>query len=185
MGYKVFPAKKRLKRDIDLYAGQFNNKHTSFDIIEFFDIDLESIANVTTDYRKLPQGIHGYTNVQTRECIISVDIADGLFGERYYRTTVAHEVGHALMHVSDYQFCRDMAPLANNGKEVMLFRKEEIKPWHDPEWQAWYFAGALLMPEKAVKCLISNGCNIYDLANHFNVNPAFVKVRLDKLKLYI
>ena len=66
---------------------------------------------------------------------------------------------------------------------MRLCREEEIPLYMNPEWQAWSFAGAILMPATEVQKSLTKGYNISDLSERFRVNPAFVKSRLRKLKL--
>jgi hypothetical protein len=65
----------------------------------------------------------------------------------YARTTVCHEIGHAVLHV----------PVLRRRLQVtdVLARMQrgKLPAYMDPEWQAWAFAGAILMPSVALKQL--------------------------------
>jgi Zn-dependent peptidase ImmA (M78 family) len=49
------------------------------------------------------------------------------------------------------------------------------------EWEANWFAAALLMPQKDVKRLRSQGAGIASLASHFGVSVAAMSIRCDTL----
>jgi Zn-dependent peptidase ImmA (M78 family) len=66
---------------------------------------------------------------------------------------------------------------------VNLYRKTSVPLYRNPEWQAWRFAGALLMPEAPFKVLMERGYTKGDLADHFQVNPSFVDTRMRALKM--
>lgn len=70
--------------------------------------------------------------VQVREDVYD----DACRGDGFARFTMAHELGHVLLH-------RDI-PM----KRVV--QKTEVKPYNSSEWQADTFAGELLMPIPAV-----------------------------------
>jgi hypothetical protein len=51
----------------------------------------------------------------------------------------------------------------------------------DPEWQAWEFARALLMPKHLIVEYCNQELSLNEMAKHFDLNPAFVEVRLKTL----
>lgn len=56
------------------------------------------------------------------------------------RATCAHELGHAVLH-------KDVLNrLGVLGTKYGLRRKAEVKAYEDAEWQAWAFAGCIMMP---------------------------------------
>lgn len=142
------------------------------------------------DYRRdLPSGIYGYTDSDRMESVISSDLLDAPSESqmRYARSTIAHESGHALIHVPEFR--RKKASLRSiHDKEhisLRLHRQADVKVFMNPEWQAWRFAGALLMPAPTFRAAIREGLDEFDLSELFNVNPAFVRSRLRALKLEI
>lgn len=59
------------------------------------------------------------------------------------RLTIAHEIGHLLLHDDDsIALCR-------------LEPNERLKPYEDPEWQADAFGGELLAPSYLIRGLTS------------------------------
>lgn len=101
-----------------------------------------------------------------------------------YNTTIAHEIGHwvlhvdhaALDHVSLPDLAYDTAPAPESG-----FDKRD-------EHNAHEFMGYLLMPSKLLtprlKGLnLQNWHDLYRLRETFNVTPTALKIRLEKLNL--
>lgn len=92
------------------------------------------------------------------------------------RFTIAHELGHLLMHVG-------------TGKAVM-FRDEVSSRGVDPfEVEANAFAAALLMPEEEVRKFVPEPMNPMDddaishLAKNFQVSGQAMAIRLKSLRL--
>ena len=103
---------------------------------------------------------------------------------RRLRATLAHEIGHCFLHVEDSRRAHTMLRfLHDESVSMQMFRQEDLHAYQNPEWQAWRFAGALLMPESCVRAAVSNKWSIQMMARGFDVNPAFVKARLNGLKI--
>lgn len=95
---------------------------------------------------------------------------------------MAHEIGHAILHVSDYKRAKAILKSIHNKDHILrMYYEKELKPYMNPEWQAWRFAGALLMPAPAIKEATMEGNGIYNMSQRFGVNSAFVKSRLKTL----
>lgn len=92
------------------------------------------------------------------------------------RSTLAHEIGHAVMHDADVRTGR-------HRPHVLALRRtprSQLKPFEDSEWQAHTFAGALLMPRPALgKADLGN---VPALADQFMVSEAFVHSHLKRIK---
>jgi len=77
---------------------------------------------------------HGLTHPESNEMWIRSDVYEGaLQGNGRDRFTIAHELGHLLLH-SQPGMPRKMKPASS------------MKPYVNSEWQANSFAGALLIP---------------------------------------
>ena len=85
-------------------------------------------------------------------------------GHVRYPFTLAHELGHLLMHT---------------GSQAHMARGESVKPYVDAEWQADAFAGAFLMPADEVRRCIS----ISEIVQRFGVSRAAAEVRAKVLKM--
>lgn len=65
----------------------------------------------------------------------------------YARSTVCHEIGHAILHVPVLR----RRLLLNDV--LARTQRANLKPYEDPEWQAWAFAGTILMPSATLRIL--------------------------------
>lgn len=194
MPRRLVPAKPRSNADIDGLAlnivrkyqpGMLNNEER-FDIERFFDCELEGVTNVKTAYQELECGIHGFTDSETMISVISLDLMDDPREELFCRSTMAHETGHAILHVWDYRRKKAILKSIHNKNHMLRnYREDEIVLYMNPEWQAWRFAGALLMPKPAFRKAVKNGLDEQDLSKRFGVNPAFVRTRARALKIPI
>ena len=98
---------------------------------------------------------HGLTHYHDKVIQIRQDVYDGACrGEGRDRMTIAHEIGHAVLHTESLVSARDFG---------------EIKTYEDPEWQAKAFAGHLLVSDSAIKSLsiseVMTECGVsYDAA---------------------
>ncbi len=181
-------------RDIDLLALSIVKKYQpdalfsgqSFDVHRFFDTKLEDITGVTPVYTNdLPSEIFGLTDSANKQVIIQEDLANDEQSENFFRSTLAHESGHCIMHVPQLQKINrsQIFRQKKNDDGIQLYRKDNIPVYCNPEWQAWRFAGALLMPEVPLKKLMTAGCGLMEIANKFEVNIPFLKARLKALKI--
>ncbi|OGC93168.1 MAG: hypothetical protein A2W25_06005 [candidate division Zixibacteria bacterium RBG_16_53_22] len=158
----------------------------AFDIERFFECELETITGVKIDYRTLPTGIHGYTDSGTMESVISAELMEDETQLFFTRSTMSHETAHALIHVPEFRRKKAILTSVHNaehGIALRMHRESDVRIYQNPEWQAWRFAGALLMPRPALEEAIRRGNGLRDLSRLFNVNPAFIETRLRALKI--
>lgn len=88
---------------------------------------------------------------------------------RRQRFTIAHELGHYMMHRNKSESFTDEIFFRTEKKDIIEYRANE-------------FASQLLMPEEKVKQAITNGCrNLGKLAERFNVSSVAMKVRVQEL----
>ena len=110
----------------------------------------------------------GAVNPLTGDFMIREDVYEAaVSGNPRHRFTVAHEAGHAMMHVRTL-----------NRLPTSIGR---VPPYRDPEWQANRFAAALLMPRHLVK----NCTSISEIMEHFGVSKECAEMRIRTLKLGI
>lgn len=92
-------------------------------------------------------------------------VYDGAYsGNRRYRFTLAHEIGHLILH-------RDTAGYARMESGIKRY-------FHDPEYQANAFAAALLMSDRH----ISKEMGEEEVMNLFEVSRSAAKTRLATLR---
>lgn len=194
MSRKIVPARPRSSKKIEatamtiireLQPGVLTNGE-QFDIERFFDCHLEDITGVATDYQHLDNGIFGYTDSEEMVCVISRDLAEDRFQNNFCRSTTAHECGHAILNVKDYRVMRAvLRSIHGKDHQVRMYREQDIVVYRNPEWQAWRFAGAILMPESTFVRAVNGGAGEKELSKMFGVNPAFVRTRARALKLVL
>lgn len=103
---------------------------------------------------------HGETLIGKNTIHIREDIYEGACnGNGRDRLTMAHELGHLLLHRID---------------NISLARNENYKipPYCDPEWQANVFAGELLAPHRFVK-----DKEIYDITSEYGVSESAATIQ--------
>lgn len=88
-----------------------------------------------------------------------------LSGERRSRFTIAHELGHYMLH-------------SQLGKIPISVRRDGSGR---VEWEANWFAAGFLMPEEEFKARQSEGYGDAELAEYFGVSVAAVQVRQSTL----
>lgn len=80
--------------------------------------------------------------------------------------TVAHELGHYLLHGTEIQFRQDGVDYSNmNSKELI------------EETEANYFAASFLMPKDDFLAKVNEGLSDFELADFFGVSEAAVSIR--------
>ena len=81
------------------------------------------------------------------------------------RLTIAHEIGHLLLHDDDsIALCR-LAP------------DEKLKAYEDPEWQANAFGGELLASSYLIK-----GLSVHEVSEKCGVTKSAAPIQLNALK---
>lgn len=158
----------------------------AFDILRFVDTKLEDLTGVTPAYsNELPPEIYGITDSANRLVIFQEDLATDESSINFFRSTQAHEAGHCYLHVPQLQQ-RSRTQVFRQAKgedSIQLYRKDDIPVYRNPEWQAWRFAGALLMPEKPLRMMLRDGASLWEIAENFEVNIPFLNARLKALKI--
>jgi len=189
--------------DVGVYANNFLNQyHPSLDlpvpieyIIEFhLSLYIHPLPNM---YRIFKQS--GWLS-QDGKVIFVDEYQQDNYWEKY-RFTLAHEVGHYIMHKSVYD-----GPLFDSEEEcILFFRTRDRRQVHWYEQQADWFAGHVLVPTEhldrlCVALLIENRDQFEtdkmlssefwsfaasELAPVFQVNHIVVKIRIDRENLAI
>lgn len=93
------------------------------------------------------------------------------------RATAAHELGHAVLHVPYIRKQRGL------GREKALVRvaRARLEAFRDPEWQAWAFAGCLLIPRASIQAL--GDCSPAEISRIHGVSAQFTAAHMARLKL--
>ena len=99
--------------------------------------------------------------------VIREDVYDGACaGNGRDRFTIAHEIGHAILHGEQIGMCR-----ATNSNTAI---------YRNSEWQANEYAGALLLPNREVKRCIHAGMAPPDIAANFGISEECATIRIKK-----
>ena len=95
------------------------------------------------------------------------------------RSTLAHEIGHAILHTKEVRMGRE------RPEEMVLRRalRSNLKPFEDSEWQAHAFAGAFLMPRPALQVCSNRDCA--DLAGRFGVSEGFARSHMRRIQRFL
>lgn len=99
----------------------------------------------------LMKGDHGRTSYDGR--IVTIDIArsirhNAFMGDGYARNTIAHELGHGVMHI---EYMTHGAAMARKSTKVLT--PGWIKPFESAEHQAKIFAAAFLINDEIAKSI--------------------------------
>ncbi len=117
----------------------------------------------------LPRGSRGRPEILLAEPVY--DAMHAYDGRARY--TGSHECGHGIMHMP---YLRSQLI---EGSAPALYRRQEIKPFRDPEWQANVFAAAFIMPTEAVQIAVRRvGEDPRVIANAFAVSVSAAEIRL-------
>lgn len=152
-----------------------------FPVLKYIDGPLEDEYQVDYEVQDLGPSVEG--RLEGRTLILNTPVYEGLCRDQNRpRFTGAHEIGHGVLHAGQLAVMND----SSRGCPT-LYRKEEIKPFLNPEWQANTFAGAILMPLSGVLTVLSTG-NWLGLpfaasviATRFRVSEQAAEIRLRKL----
>ena len=157
------------------------------DIEAMFEQYIPKRFGIETSYEELSFGIYGYTDPNRLKSAVAIEIVDSdeLSTIRFGRSTIGHEIGHAVLHARQFKQKKLETTFLHDGNhsKPILFRQEELKIYENPEWQAWEFCKSLFLPKDLIIKAVEDGMKPRDISESVNLNPAFVEVRLKNLKL--
>jgi Zn-dependent peptidase ImmA (M78 family) len=140
------------------------DKSPYFDIVRFVE---NGLSYIWSDYDYEICAVdemndnHGLTDVKKHTIKIREDVYEGaVAGNGRDRFTLAHEVGHLIIH---------------SGQNFKLARGK-IKVYEDPEWQADVFGGELLVPAHLMK-----GASLEDIIMDCGVSTAAARCQIKQL----
>lgn len=190
-----FIPKKRLERAADNLLMEFSQaRSSSIDIPVPVEDILEGHFGLSLSFENLSallgrDDVLGATFVDKREVSIdqTLDPEENPGTEGRFRFTVAHEIGHWLLHAPT---------LRNEGVSHALREKKPKRTDKDPrEWQADYFAACLLMPKallltqwdevRAVKKRPIGFDASNEMARRFQVSEQAMRIRLHDVGLAV
>lgn len=105
----------------------------------------------------LPRQEEAHTDFEENIIILSPKTYDDLQkGMHRARFTMAHEIGHAVLHTDSIRAAR-LVSASRKIAGIPKFRRGQFPAYVDPEWQANKFASSFLMPEQLLDWLASKG----------------------------
>jgi hypothetical protein len=159
------------------------------DVEGIYELYIPTIVDVRTGYGDLSTllgrtDVLGFTHAPQKISLVDSSLSDAIdqVTLRRFRATVGHEGGHCIIHVPLLQVFKSLS--IDLGEDILYRQnRNKLRPFEDPEWQAWEFARALIMPRPLVIDYRERGFTSEEMANCFEVNPAFLRVRLQTLKI--
>ncbi len=153
------------------------SKPGRFPALDFFDL-LADEFGLDPGVEDLSDGIEGMTFPDGRVLVSEETYRGAWQGHGRPRFTILHECYHGIKHKEQIR-----RALKDAG-ELVVYRRQAIKPFVDPEWQANAFSAAGPMPETAVRMLAAEVPR-YSLATAmarvFGVSEKAAEIRLEKL----
>ena len=111
--------------------------------------------------------------------VIDVSLNDSSLRQRF---TVAHEIGHAVLHLSDNvgAFVDSQTTFSRTVFQIL----DKPMPKTDTrEMEANRFAAAFLMPQQLLTEAVQTSQNVPELARRFQVSQHAMQTRLTSLKI--
>jgi len=153
---------------------------THFPLDYFLEFKMRKCLGFDYDVQDLPDHIEATTDPRERVVVLAEQTYDDLVsGVPRARFTVAHEIGHIILHA---KFLQELI-IAEKG--VLKLQRGEIPAYRDPECQANALASSLLMPTIHVVKLIETGKSYKDMADIFNVSYEAAKNRINNIHLFL
>lgn len=153
----------------------FQNARQPYAMIRFFDSGGLTKLGFEYDVQEMPYEQGRYEPKENCIVLSESTYKDLLHDIPRAKFTLAHELGHGVQHGS---FLRK----ALTGKTTpCLYRRKQLPPFFDPEWQADMFAGAFLMPANIFRQLIKAGKSNAEMARYFGVSTQAILTRKAKI----
>lgn len=152
---------KQIRKRCELIRTIFNIQlNEPVDIVKVFEYILTQIGVEFEVVPKHEMGAkHGETIPSENRIRIREDVYErACNGYGRDRLTMAHELGHLLLH----------------RVETITFAREDggIPPYKDPEWQANAFAGELLAPYEYIKDM-----SVIDIASYYGITEKAASIQ--------
>lgn len=162
-------AEPRSKQKIEAEVEQFRRncklvsiKGKATDVLKILDLSSEVYGyeyQVVED-DKLSDNVYAETDLIQKKIYIKESVynraAEGSTRDRF---TIAHEIGHIIMHTN----------------RIIVCRGEEIKKYEYPEWQADHFAAELLVPVFHI-----NDLSVEEIADKYKVSKKVAQIRKNR-----
>lgn len=186
MVFTVEPtSKKELERLAEELIIRFDPKAISerqpLDVRAFSDLFVTDVTGWELDVQEsLPANVLGYCDPKTKAIVIPSGTYALLKEDGRSRFTIIHECAHAIKHGT--QMLHRMVTMSETHDKLYRYKRNEIASFIDPEWQADYLAGCLLMPRWHVQDIINKTRTRFEaitqVMNTFVVSRTAAEVRV-------
>jgi hypothetical protein len=177
--------KPKSKRKIEAEAFTFLKQHFPerlekpgrLDVLELWEL-LQDSYGLKPGVEDLSDGTEGMTWPDGRVLVSEATYRGVVSGNGRSRFTMCHEAYHGLAHRKQIRNV-----LVDTG-ELALFRRSELAPAFDPEWQANVFAASILMPWPMVRQVLREAADkpVEDLMYFFRVSYTAADIRRREFK---
>lgn len=152
----------------------------SFDVMQYLEFHMVTEHEFDYAVRDLGYGVWA----ETRQKMVTLSpqtYEKAIQGQGFARFTVAHEIGHAVLH--QRLLMTKLFHSSSHGDQ--LSNTEHFETYCHPEWQANEFAAAVLMPQSGMSLLRQRYVRreefLAKVTDVFKVSPAAASYRLEKL----
>ncbi|HUT35272.1 MAG TPA: ImmA/IrrE family metallo-endopeptidase [Planctomycetota bacterium] len=113
-------------------------------------LDIVPVPGLQDALRSDDYGVVGFLTSDLKE----IHVDEWIWKHRYnrYRFTIAHEIGHLILHRELYESRRFDS--IHTWKMFINSIPDEVHGWY--EWQAYAFAGLVLVPGKPLRTAVTN-----------------------------
>jgi hypothetical protein len=180
-GYSGIQVDQVAYRVLEKFHPEVLDGDAGLNVEKFLDESLEDACGLTFNVTEsLPPGVLGCTD---GKCLrVSASLAEAKEKHDLYVSTLAHEAGHAFLHSKILKDAAHGQRFEEQEHQSIRLYREQGRLWENPEWQAWRFAGALLMPAEPLLKRIRAGQTVGRVASFYGVSQSFVMARLRALK---
>lgn len=145
-------------------------------LVELFEGGLSKLFGISYGVEELC-GTEAFFDPKNNELILSEETYYGLLRhEGRARFTLAHEIGHIVLHRPYFK------EIQRGHRQAILLRRGELKPYQNPEKQADVFASELLLPRRHVIALLNDGAELEDLVRIFRVSFEAARVKIERIQ---
>jgi Predicted Zn peptidase len=141
-------------------------------ILRIFEGGLRSAYGIGYGVEELPYGTEAYFDPITNEIILDIQVYEGLCaGNPRARFTVAHEIGHGIMHGAYFK------EIHSGNRKATVLNRGDIPHYRDPEKQANRFASEFMMPAPSVEKIIKQGGTSHDIMSIFRASFTAAEIK--------
>ena len=163
------------RKTLDALFPTFEDFFAPQAFLKIFEGGLKNHFGIGYGVEDLPFGEEGYFNFETTEIILDTETYLSLMAdEGRARFTLAHEIGHGILH-NAY-----MCSIKRGNGRANRLQRSQLEPYRDPECQANRYAGEFLMPTALIQKYIQNGADPYEISRKFKTSHSAALIKYSK-----